>query len=473
MTDERLLQDMLKMIESVLKMLEKAGKTDSIEHRLAQVVFDDITNGSKPFMVTIDYPQCEQAKELLKQAGVPFVTMATSMNANSPLAFVTSEKHMIEFQSIMEEFEHCNPAEAKCKAPYEIMVSAYNLKYKEMPVLDFENKNAARVIAQKAYQSDIQCAIRKNKDTGHMEIYLNPTSNYSCDPKKGDFNKFKLNLAIENLKTSDIFGEKSQILVDTRLAQAEYDRNVVKEFTSRLLNGEKVTLKDSKDNKNEKLQFECENRKFYEIKDGKKEVIFDFNDPRVDSHQIEDFLSTYVEKINNMQILDGKGALIIKEKRPSLPIELVKEKQILDAVEKYADYVYEISTREIAKDHPGNYIGDGDKIKDLMQLKENKITRYLKDETHQEKFINRMAPILSKYNISNDEIKKVLNVYVDAYDNSKIGEKSNIFSYEKKNKPLTKESLATEKEKYCADKLATLQEDKENNKGNDKENSLD
>ena len=62
MADERLLQDMLQMIDAFLKILEQHGERDTIEHRLAQAVFEDINNGRKPYMVNVQYPECVEIK---------------------------------------------------------------------------------------------------------------------------------------------------------------------------------------------------------------------------------------------------------------------------------------------------------------------------------------------------------------------------------------------------------------------------
>lgn len=242
--------------------------------------------------------------EMIEDQNIPYMVMP---DGHGNVMVVTKDSDGDRLLQIQKDVEFLSTDYVKELTPQN-MLSIYKAHgIKNVDTLNFKNSDMAEIAKQKLYQSGVPFAEIKGKDS--TQLIISPMGKFSRDGN--DLAFFELHHAFEQSKADDLFAREKGTLgsdfLDTRFAQAKYDKTQLAKFAEKAVEKESFVLCSSIGSQTVCIEsgpmgvFVLENKG---EKGGWSSTPLDIG-PDATPKDIESLISKYADKVHNMTVVSS------------------------------------------------------------------------------------------------------------------------------------------------------------------------
>lgn len=252
-------------------------------------------DASEASMKLINEKYAMEIDKYLCDHDIPHYTMPVGNNNYLVLVPAQYERDLLRAQ---EDIGYTNTDFiAECNT-INIAESAKNMGYNNLVKMEFADDKSAHLAMQKLLQAHIPCSRDKNPD-GSVTIYTHPQALFR--ENEDDMAKYRLAMAIEDAKASELFGGENSTYLSTRLAQSEWDDKQLNDFAASVADGRNTVLGDPRGGSG--LYLEAKHGELFvhtKLNGEWTEKKLNANLEKASNEDIKNLCSSYADKINNM-----------------------------------------------------------------------------------------------------------------------------------------------------------------------------
>lgn len=312
-------QQYFKVIESILSVLENAYMKNDENHKqtklMNQLRHHLQAHGQIAYsLVPAQFK--DKVIDLLEAQSIPYMALPDS---KGNFMIVTRDIDSDRLMQIQKDVE-CLSTDYVRELTPQNMLNLYRVHgIKNVDTLHFKSGPMFEVAKEKLYQAGVPFAeVPLEKGQGY-ELIVSPTGKFSKDGK--DLSSFELQHAYEQSKGDSMFrGEngKTSAFMNTRLAQASYDKAQMEDFAKKAIRGEEVVLCSTLDEQRVCIQSDQNGIHVLESKDGKWKTTDLAIDPKATPKDVVALISKYTDQIHNKGVISLDQFEKFKDKKLEL-----------------------------------------------------------------------------------------------------------------------------------------------------------